>query len=65
MANNGTGKYGLRVEGLDAGYGAVRVLDKVSIHVEDGETVTLLGTGRDTRRRLGCVGAREDGRHAL
>ncbi len=52
MANNGTGKNGIRVEGVDAGYGAVRVLDKVSMHVADGETVTLLGTNGNGKSTL-------------
>ncbi|MFM9886919.1 MAG: ABC transporter ATP-binding protein [Burkholderiales bacterium] len=52
MANNRTGKNGLRVDGLDAGYGAVRVLDKVSMHVGDGETVTLLGTNGNGKSTL-------------
>lgn len=52
MANNGTGKNGIRVEAVDAGYGAVRVLDKVSMHVADGETVTLLGTNGNGKSTL-------------
>jgi branched-chain amino acid transport system ATP-binding protein len=52
LANNGTGKNGIRVEGVDAGYGAVRVLDKVSMHVADGETVTLLGTNGNGKSTL-------------
>ncbi len=52
MANNGTGKNGIRVEAVDAGYGAVRVLDKVSMHVSDGETVTLLGTNGNGKSTL-------------
>ena len=34
----------LRVEGLCAGYGAVQVLEGISLGVNDGETVTLLRT---------------------
>jgi branched-chain amino acid transport system ATP-binding protein len=34
----------LVVRGVDAGYGAVRVLHGVSLEVNDGETVVLLGT---------------------
>ena len=34
----------LKITGIDAGYGAVRVLEDVSILVEPGETVVLLGT---------------------
>jgi branched-chain amino acid transport system ATP-binding protein len=34
----------LLLDGVDAGYGAVRVLDGVSLSVKSGETVALLGT---------------------
>ena len=34
----------LVVEGLEAGYGAVRVLHGISLNVRKGETVALLGT---------------------
>ncbi len=34
----------LVVDGIDAGYGAVRVLENVSLRVDSGETVALLGT---------------------
>jgi branched-chain amino acid transport system ATP-binding protein len=34
----------LVVENIDAGYGAVRVLESVSLRVDTGETVALLGT---------------------
>ena len=46
----------LAIEGLDAGYGAVRVLHGVSLDVRQGETVALLGTngnGKSTLMR--CV----------
>ena len=46
----------LAVNGLDAGYGAVKALRGVSLHVETGETVALLGTngnGKSTLRK--CV----------
>jgi branched-chain amino acid transport system ATP-binding protein len=42
----------LRVEGLCAGYGAVQVLDRISIAVNDGETVTLLGTNGNGKSTL-------------
>jgi branched-chain amino acid transport system ATP-binding protein len=42
----------LRVEGLCAGYGAVRVLDRISLAVKDGETVTLLGTNGNGKSTL-------------
>jgi branched-chain amino acid transport system ATP-binding protein len=46
----------LSITGIDAGYGAVRVLEDVSISVDPGETVVLLGTngnGKSTLMR--CV----------
>ena len=42
----------IRVEGLCAGYGAVRVLDGISLGVDDGETVTLLGTNGNGKSTL-------------
>jgi branched-chain amino acid transport system ATP-binding protein len=46
----------LEVRGLDAGYGAVRVLDGVSIRVAAGETVVLLGTnGNGKSTLMKCV----------
>ena len=42
----------LKVEGLDAGYGAVRALRSVSLHVEAGETVALLGTNGNGKSTL-------------
>jgi branched-chain amino acid transport system ATP-binding protein len=46
----------LKVEGLDAGYGAVRALRSVSLHVEGGETVALLGTnGNGKSTLMKCV----------
>jgi branched-chain amino acid transport system ATP-binding protein len=42
----------LRVEGLCAGYGAVQVLESISLGVNDGETVTLLGTNGNGKSTL-------------
>ncbi len=42
----------LRIEGLCAGYGAVQVLDGISLNVNDGETVTLLGTNGNGKSTL-------------
>ena len=52
----------LAISGLDAGYGAVRVLHDVSLTVGVGETVALLGTngnGKSTLLKcvMGIVGA--------
>jgi len=46
----------LVVGGLDAGYGAVRVLEDVSVSVAPGETVVLLGTnGNGKSTLMKCV----------
>ena len=42
----------LFVSGLDAGYGAVRVLEDVSLSVEPGQTVVLLGTNGNGKSTL-------------
>ena len=42
----------LVIEGIDAGYGAVSVLHDVSITVEPGETVALLGTNGNGKSTL-------------
>jgi branched-chain amino acid transport system ATP-binding protein len=40
------------VRNVEAGYGGVRVLHGVSIHVEEGETVALLGTNGNGKSTL-------------
>ena len=42
----------LLIEDLDAGYGAVRALDGVSLSVAAGETVALLGTNGNGKTTL-------------
>jgi branched-chain amino acid transport system ATP-binding protein len=46
----------LAIASLDAGYGAVKALRSVSLHVEAGETVALLGTnGNGKSTLMKCV----------
>lgn len=46
----------LTVEGVEAGYGTVRVLHGVSLNVREGETVALLGTnGNGKSTLLKCI----------
>jgi branched-chain amino acid transport system ATP-binding protein len=46
----------LTIEGIHAGYGAVRVIENVSINVAHGETVALLGTnGNGKSTLMKCV----------
>jgi branched-chain amino acid transport system ATP-binding protein len=46
----------LAIEGLDAGYGAVKALRGVSLRVDNGETVALLGTnGNGKSTLIKCV----------
>lgn len=42
----------IRIEELCAGYGSVQVLDSISLTVNDGETVTLLGTNGNGKSTL-------------
>jgi branched-chain amino acid transport system ATP-binding protein len=42
----------LAIEGLDAGYGAVKALRGVTLDVESGETVALLGTNGNGKSTL-------------
>jgi len=42
----------LSIEGLDAGYGAVKALRHVSLNVAGGETVALLGTNGNGKSTL-------------
>ena len=42
----------ITVEGIDAAYGAVRVLENVSLRVDSGETVVLLGTNGNGKSTL-------------
>jgi branched-chain amino acid transport system ATP-binding protein len=42
----------LEIAGLDAGYGAVRVLEQVSLAVPAGQTVVLLGTNGNGKTTL-------------
>ena len=46
----------ITIETLDAGYGAVRVLNGVSMHIASGETVALLGTnGNGKSTIIKCI----------
>ncbi|MBI3374560.1 MAG: ABC transporter ATP-binding protein [Betaproteobacteria bacterium] len=46
----------IRIDGLCAGYGSVQVLERISLSVNDGETVALLGTnGNGKSTLMKCV----------
>jgi branched-chain amino acid transport system ATP-binding protein len=46
----------LIIENIDAGYGAVRALHGVSLTIENGQTVALLGTnGNGKSTLMKCV----------
>ena len=46
----------IAVENVEAGYGSVRVLHGVSVHVDSGETVALLGTnGNGKSTLINCI----------
>ncbi|HEY1982585.1 MAG TPA: ATP-binding cassette domain-containing protein, partial [Xanthobacteraceae bacterium] len=42
----------ISINGIHASYGAVRVIDDVSIKVDGGETVVLLGTNGNGKSTL-------------
>ncbi|MGH7345093.1 MAG: ATP-binding cassette domain-containing protein [Candidatus Rokuibacteriota bacterium] len=42
----------ITVRNVEAGYGGVRVLHDVSMHVDDGETVVLLGANGNGKSTL-------------
>ena len=48
----GSGAASLTITGLEAGYGAVRILHGVSLRVGEGETVALLGTNGNGKSTL-------------
>jgi branched-chain amino acid transport system ATP-binding protein len=65
------------IDGITAGYGAVRVLDNVSLTLDPGETVVLLGTSGNGKStlinaimglvpvRAGSIFLEEDGRRTI
>jgi len=56
LDSNGSKGNSLTIEGLDAAYGAVRVIEGVSLSVRAGETVALLGTnGNGKSTLMKCV----------
>jgi branched-chain amino acid transport system ATP-binding protein len=52
LDSNGSKANTLTIEGLDAAYGAVRVIEGVSLNVRSGETVALLGTNGNGKSTL-------------
>ena len=44
--------HSITIQGVDAGYGAVRVLEDISLRVAGGETVVLLGTNGNGKSTL-------------
>ncbi|MGZ5100726.1 MAG: ABC transporter ATP-binding protein [Usitatibacter sp.] len=42
----------IRIQDLCAGYGSVQVLDRISLEINDGETVTLLGANGNGKSTL-------------
>ena len=42
----------LTIRNINAGYGAVRVLEDVSLDINDGKTVVLLGTNGNGKSTL-------------
>jgi branched-chain amino acid transport system ATP-binding protein len=56
LDSNGSKGNSLTIEALDAAYGAVRVIEGVSLNVRSGETVALLGTnGNGKSTLMKCV----------
>jgi len=56
LDSNASKANNLTIEGLDAAYGAVRVIEGVSLNVRSGETVALLGTnGNGKSTLMKCV----------
>ena len=52
LANSRGSKNSLAISGLNAGYGAVRVLEDISLSVSHAETVVLLGTNGNGKSTL-------------
>ena len=52
LASKTSGRAKITVRGVEAGYGGVRVLHGVSMQVDDGETVVLLGTNGNGKSTL-------------